>query len=65
MRLTRRQHEDLERLSQEFKVSKARLLRDAIELGFEPMVRRLCGDGGRADEADSLNRRRRAGDGFG
>ena len=46
MRLTPRQQEELERLSQEFRVSRARLLRDAIDLGFEPMAKRLRGDGG-------------------
>ena len=44
VRLTRRQHEELDRLSEEFRVPRARLLRDAIDLGFEPMVRRLRGE---------------------
>ena len=43
VRLRRWQQEELDRLSQEFRVSRARLLRDAIDLGFKPMARRLRG----------------------
>ena len=60
--LTREQQEELDRLSQEFRVSRAQLLRDAIDLGFKPMVKRLredrggCGGagpgGGPVNEAD-------------
>ena len=46
VRLTREQHEELDRLSREFRVSRARLLRDAIDLGFKPMVKRLQRDRG-------------------
>ena len=41
VRLTREQQEELDRLSREFRVSRAQLLRDAIDLGFKPMVKRL------------------------
>lgn len=44
VRLTREQQKELERLSREFRVSRARLLRDAIGLGFRPMVKRLRGE---------------------
>ena len=47
VRLTRWQQEEFDRLSQEFRVSRARLLRDAIDLGFKPMVRRLRGTVGK------------------
>lgn len=68
VRLTRRQQEELDRLSQEFHVSRARLLRDAIEAGFEPMVRRLRAErsgtaGGRA--AGSGTRSKGVADGSG
>ena len=48
VRLTREQQEELDRLSEECRVSRARLLRDAIGLGFKPMVKRLRGDHGNA-----------------
>ena len=48
VRLTREQHEELERLSREFGVSRAQLLRDAIDLGFKLMVKHLRRDRGGA-----------------
>ena len=46
VRLTREQQEELDRLSEEFRVSRAQLLREAIDLGFKPMVKRLHRDRG-------------------
>ena len=51
VRLTREQQEELDRLSQEFRVSRAQLLREAIDLGFKPMVKRLRGTAAGRDPA--------------
>lgn len=60
VRLTREQQEELDRLSRELGVSRAQLLRDAIDLGLKPMAKRLRrdrddagrGGGGPANGAD-------------
>ena len=49
VRLTREQQAELDRLSQEFRVSRAQLLRDAIDLGFKPMAKRLRRDRGETE----------------